>query len=119
MTNRIGKFLCATALASLCFTTSANAAVTGNEYSKLPTSLRLAFVAGVLDAWEKMLGVERSEQIPSNFGSLMKRNFACLNAWGNDDYRIALDAYFSENKQQMQYGAASGIIEVITRNCSN
>lgn len=111
--------LWATAVMSVCIVTSANAAVTGDEYSKLPTPLRLAFVAGVLDGWEKVLGVERSEQMPSAFGSLMKKNFTCLSAWGNDEYRVALDAYFSEHEAQMQYGAASGLIEVMARNCSN
>lgn len=48
----------------------------------------------------------------------MKHNFACLRAWGNDDYRTALDVYFAENEPRMQYGAASGLIEVMSARCS-
>lgn len=34
-------------------------AITGEKYVNLQPPLRLAFVAGVLDGWEKVLGRER------------------------------------------------------------
>jgi len=76
------------------------AAITGEEYVKLPQPLRLAFVAGALDASEKTLGIERQEQMPSNFSGLINHNFSCLSQWGSDDYQGALDFYLETNESQ-------------------
>ena len=106
-------------LISVGLVTPAAAAITGDEYAKLPPPMRLAFIAGALDAWEKMLGIERQEYMPSKFSGLVNQNFTCLDQWGNDDYRGALDAYLEKNESQKQYGAASALLGMIAERCSN
>jgi hypothetical protein len=96
----------------------ASAAITAEEYIRLPPPLKLAFVAGALDAWEKVLGIEHEERVQSKFGELMKHNFSCLNRWGSDDYRNALDAYLKENESQAKYGATSALLNMIAALCS-
>lgn len=96
----------------------ASAAITAEEYTRLPPPLKLAFVAGALDAWEKVLGIEREERVQSTFGEAMKRNFSCLNQWGSDDYRNSLDAYLKENESLAEFGAASALLNMMAVLCS-